>query len=606
MNASPKVYSYARYSSMLQSKGYSLERQLKRAREWCTERGYTLEESHSDEGKSAYHGDHIANGSLGLFLADVKAGRIPPGSILLLEQLDRLTRQNLHTAQGIVHGILGAGIRIVTIGDNQEYIKEQGLGGAVMLLVALEASHMESERKSDRLCESWEKRHEKALSGKIIGKNVPGWLRVTNDKFELVTERVDQVCLMFRLALEGMGVQAIASEFNRRGISTWRNGKPWAGVTVYSIVNSKRVLGELELKLTKKGRDGQPDKKESVYVPNYFPSIISETDFYLVQKSLKEKTIDNGKKRAGRNGGYNNLFSGICFCNYCGSKMVIIDPGPKRGTGRLRHKFCCDTAKHGRGCKYTSFPYQPFEDAIIQYCTEIDYGKLISTGEDKELIRARERFQKLKSNALVLGDKIETGTDNLFDDVRPEIRDKIKKKLNEYQDTINAVNVEMASVQREVDRLSRTGNNLVERLEVIRILNDVLKNNNEDTRIETRRKLRHVIGEAIESITCYPNGLAADVSEPRFKDFGPTFHEAQDPAVSAFYIEQFISENTGRSNASFKVKFKNGHRRDFKWNDEKKAFMPNYVESETDTAMHFDGIGLLNTNKGPGGFSTSD
>ena len=136
-----KVFSYSRFSSLAQGKGYSLERQVKRAEQWCRERGLVLEQSHADEGKSAYHAKHVASGALGRFLAELEAGNIPAGSILLIEQLDRLTRQNLHEAQGLVHRILDAGVKIVTIADGQEYTREQGLGGAVMLLVTLEAVH---------------------------------------------------------------------------------------------------------------------------------------------------------------------------------------------------------------------------------------------------------------------------------------------------------------------------------------------------------------------------------------------------------------------------------------------------------------------------------
>lgn len=39
-----KVFSYSRFSSLAQGKGYSPERQVKRAEQWCKERGLVLEQ----------------------------------------------------------------------------------------------------------------------------------------------------------------------------------------------------------------------------------------------------------------------------------------------------------------------------------------------------------------------------------------------------------------------------------------------------------------------------------------------------------------------------------------------------------------------------------
>jgi len=45
-----------------------------------------------DEGLSAYHQKHIKSGALGVFLEAILAGKIPAGSVLIVEGLDRLSR----------------------------------------------------------------------------------------------------------------------------------------------------------------------------------------------------------------------------------------------------------------------------------------------------------------------------------------------------------------------------------------------------------------------------------------------------------------------------------------------------------------------------------
>jgi len=61
---------------------------LQIARDWhirvIAPSGIPLDESLGcDSGYSAYKGEHIEKGSLGQFLAEIKAGRITPGSILI-------------------------------------------------------------------------------------------------------------------------------------------------------------------------------------------------------------------------------------------------------------------------------------------------------------------------------------------------------------------------------------------------------------------------------------------------------------------------------------------------------------------------------------------
>jgi DNA invertase Pin-like site-specific DNA recombinase len=90
------AYSYIRFSTVEQLKGHSLARQLQRTREYCASRGLTLDESiPPDLGRSAYSGEHLEKGSLGDFLARVKADFIPTGSALVIENLDRLSRQGI-------------------------------------------------------------------------------------------------------------------------------------------------------------------------------------------------------------------------------------------------------------------------------------------------------------------------------------------------------------------------------------------------------------------------------------------------------------------------------------------------------------------------------
>jgi DNA invertase Pin-like site-specific DNA recombinase len=101
MAAKSRVYSYLRFSDPKQAAGSSADRQLEYAARWAAEHGMQLDSSLSlrDEGLSACHQRHVKQGASGVFLVAVDEGRIMPGSVLVVEGLDRLTRAGPIQAQ---------------------------------------------------------------------------------------------------------------------------------------------------------------------------------------------------------------------------------------------------------------------------------------------------------------------------------------------------------------------------------------------------------------------------------------------------------------------------------------------------------------------------
>jgi hypothetical protein len=109
-----QAYSYARFSTPRQTYGTSLERQLKIAREWYVQEiaplGIPQAEIACDEGLSAWKGEHLEQGSLGHFLAEIKSGSVAPGSILIAENLDRISRQGPKIARKLLEQIVDNGV----------------------------------------------------------------------------------------------------------------------------------------------------------------------------------------------------------------------------------------------------------------------------------------------------------------------------------------------------------------------------------------------------------------------------------------------------------------------------------------------------------------
>jgi DNA invertase Pin-like site-specific DNA recombinase len=90
-----KAYSYLRLSSDVQIRGDGLRRQLQASREYAAVNGLDLVEKDQlrDLGVSAFRGLNATDGALAGFLAAVSDKRVEPGSYLLIESLDRLSRQ---------------------------------------------------------------------------------------------------------------------------------------------------------------------------------------------------------------------------------------------------------------------------------------------------------------------------------------------------------------------------------------------------------------------------------------------------------------------------------------------------------------------------------
>jgi DNA invertase Pin-like site-specific DNA recombinase len=110
--ATPKAYSYIRFSTPEQGKGNSLQRQTEAARAWADRERVPLdtELTFEDHGVSGFTGANRETGALGVFLERVKDGTVPAGSWLIVESLDRISRQVARKAVRTIEDIVEAGI----------------------------------------------------------------------------------------------------------------------------------------------------------------------------------------------------------------------------------------------------------------------------------------------------------------------------------------------------------------------------------------------------------------------------------------------------------------------------------------------------------------
>lgn len=299
--------------------------------------------SFHDLGKSAYRGNHAATGGLGLFLAAIDDGTVPSGSFLLIENLDRLSRQPAVEALGLLQSIVSKGVTVVTLADGREYTKESLRSDPYSLfgsIITMMRAHEESKVKGERVRAAWaKKKNVDARAGKAITKAAPKWLRVVDEKFEVIEEKAAVIRRVFDLATkEGLGQRAICTVMNREGAPTnSANGAKWTETTVRHILLSPSVMGRYQPYSynaddpTKREEQGDP-------IDGYYPVVVPPEQFHDAQRLRTDKLIPRGPKAAN---GSNTFFTGLVFCGNCGAAMNRKGASKHDPEARLRCKNAC-------------------------------------------------------------------------------------------------------------------------------------------------------------------------------------------------------------------------------------------------------------------------
>ena len=448
-----KAYSYVRFSTPQQLKGDSLRRQLEASRAYAKQQNLVLDESLRDIGVSAFKGKNATEGALRRFIELVEAGRVEKGSILILESLDRLSRQQVFSALGLFSSILTAGVEIVTLADGQHYTAESinEVGQLMYSLMSLSRSHEESAMKSKRLSSSWENKRRQAVeSGKPMTRQCPKWLRVSKDRqrFEVIEERAEIVRRIFDMSIAGTGQRKIAEQFNKEGIAPFARGDMWHASYIRKVLNSKAVIGEFQ-PMKDKEPIGDP-------IPDYYPAIISEALYYKAKAAQKQRRTDTSS--AGRKGEtYSNLFTGMCKCLSCGSTFRLIKNGRS-------HMFRCNSNYMNAGCTCDKrWSYREIEDAALVALSEkVDWysalGGHISSKQklESEMKSLSGKLADCMKQVERFGELVASAEGSMFADAR-ERYTKAMHQADELQQAIDEKKAELkifSPVQEKVDRLS--------------------------------------------------------------------------------------------------------------------------------------------------------
>lgn len=497
MAKNAKVYSYLRFSDAKQSAGSSADRQIQYAERWAKERGLTLDGSLSlrDEGLSAYHQRHVKQGALGTFLRAIDEDRIAPGSVLIVEGLDRLSRAEPIQAQAQLAQIVNAGLTVVTASDGREYnrerLKSNPMDLVYSLLVMIRA-HEESDTKSKRvkaairrLCEQW---IAGTYRGIIRNGKDPKWVDWRDSAWHLIPARVTAVCRVIELFRAGHGSLAIVDRLNAEGLSVtdYANTASY----FYKMIRLPALIGIKTLTI-----DGQ-----DYILQGYYPAILSQAEFDELQVLVKQRGRRKGK------GEIPGIITGMktTYCGYCGSAMVAqnLTTRNRDKDGRVRdghRRINCCSDQTNRKCPVSgSASIAPVERAILTYCSDqVRLNNLLDSSDADQPVK--QRLAEARTRYADLETQIDRLTKALLadDGATPMI---LVRKVRELESSFEQAKQDVADAEAEIASLSRKS---PASAAAWKVLAEAV----EAQDYEARLKARQLVMDTFSRIVIYRNGI---------------------------------------------------------------------------------------------------
>ncbi|MDP1980569.1 recombinase family protein [Undibacterium sp.] len=296
---SSKYYGYCRFSSVGQSK-YSIDRQEDYIKHYAGQNNFHLEDIFSDKGISAKAG---ANRLEGTAWADLM-GVARAGDHILLENLDRFSREDVRSAQRAINDVLDVGIAIHVIKSGLVLHKDSESIDIDIIRSVFEnsAAHKENVKRSQRAKAAHKNRLEKLQEGQFVQVHTPYWIEKSSSEGTYkLNEGASVVERMFAMCNEGKGTKQIATALNQGGIKTLRSGKTWTQAGILSVLKNRACIGEY------KGREG------------FLPAVVTKEMFDLAQVYIADRKLN----KTGRNTGNFNVMKGVSVCMHCGGNMYF-------------------------------------------------------------------------------------------------------------------------------------------------------------------------------------------------------------------------------------------------------------------------------------------
>lgn len=509
-----RVYSYLRFSDPRQAAGNSLDRQTAYAVKWAAEHGLVLDDTLSlkDEGLSAYHQRHVTSGALGVFLAAVQSGQVPPGSVLVVEALDRLSRAEPIQAQAQLGQIVNAGITVVTASDGKTYSRETLKSNPMDLvysLLMMIRAHEESDTKSKRVTAAIVKQCEGWLAGTYRGLirngKDPMWLRLDENKqWEIIPERAEAVRLVVDMYTRGYGAAPIVQELHSRNL--WLTDIAPRQDHIYRLIKVRALTGHKELEI-----GGQ-----AYLLPGYYPAVITQDQWDEMREvaSNRKKTKIKGPLPAILTG------HGFTVCGYCGSAMASQTMTSRlrtsksgliqKGNMRIRCTLATQPIKGMKCMGGGSCTSGIVERAIINYCSDMLNLKALYGHDRQDAPRAK--LSELRARITEQQAKIDRITDAILEASSDGVPASFARKARELEDELGQLKEQETLAEAALSAAYR--HNLEGSDDAWRAVSVGVEAQDYDARMRARQLVR----DTFSKIVVWWKGMTPDEAAPNTVD----------------------------------------------------------------------------------------
>jgi DNA invertase Pin-like site-specific DNA recombinase len=301
--------------------------------------GREIVAEHTDEAKSAYHG----NRGVGLAAAKAAAERAAKehgGAELWVIHSDRLARGDGRTAAHLVEHVLWAFKTDVTLRSVED---DDACRDLLYAAVNGQRNHEDSKRKSSATRAGKRRRAER---GERIGGKVPdGYLAVrTIDGHGRVSvedvidrDRSPVIELMFAYTEEGLASNKVARRLNREGHRT-KTGRPWEAWMVRQMVTNPYYAGRVVVPRTQR-REWVEGRHSALIEPARWERIQRIRDDVAARNpgswAHKEKSTTVGRPSR------NHALASLATCARCGSRMIGETSSRPRKDGSRKRSYVC-------------------------------------------------------------------------------------------------------------------------------------------------------------------------------------------------------------------------------------------------------------------------
>ena len=500
--AMPTCYSYLRFSDTIQSSGLSIVRQVSKRDKWLDQHKDMILDtkvSMRDLGVSAFRGRNLnpLYGCLGHFIDLVtrEDSPIEPGSVLLLERLDRFSRQEPMLAIGALQQLIYNDIRVVVTEENLEIDKSNINDLQVILPVVLSLcmAHQSSKDKSYHVGNHWKDRRN--LTGdkySILTKKLPSWLYYDEKKkvIKVYKDKAKAIEYIFKRTVEGVGQCVLVKELNQKfdPITTQKiragSQRLWNTSYVSKLLNDRSLIGEFQPKT--KDEKGRRIDAGDVW-KDYYPTVIKPDIFYAAQyqKSLRKK------EKTSRESDFINLFTSLVINTYDNQVMQISTSRSKRKSGETyiqRRLVSYGKRRAAKNCANYGIDYFSFERLMLEGLSELNPEDFKERFDGtKERRKLYEEIEGCKSKVKEL--------ENVLSEIDS------KSTTSNVINSIDDLNNRIASAQHRIDALagvdSKTGKEIVEGLKTLTTYS-VDRFNDGDKNM--RNKIRSLIPTIVDKI----------------------------------------------------------------------------------------------------------